>query len=107
MGQSPVGMAHPPGQSALGIVRHHGRMAGIIGKIGELLRIGLQVEQQSRHGGEMDIFPVFILDHHQVRIIHGQAKFGFDPQPRFSFGLQRRQGGGEIGGEIGGKSARA
>ena len=40
----------------------------------------------------------------QVRHLHlRQAECGFDAQPRFVFGLQRREGGGEIGR----KSARA
>ena len=40
----------------------------------------------------------------QIRSLHPrQVAFGFDQQPRFAFGLQRRQRGGEIGG----KNARA
>ena len=67
-------MKHAPGQRLLGVVFDDAGVLGAFGQVGELARVGPEVEQQRRHGGEVDVFPVRVLDHQQRAFIHPQPQ---------------------------------
>ena len=49
-------------------------MAGIIGQINKLVRVVLQIKEQGRQAGKMDILVAFVPDHIDAALIRREAQ---------------------------------
>src|SRR6185312_12973863 len=59
-GHAALVMFHPPRQQLLAVGQHQRHVTGIVGKIGELSRVLLEIEEERRQGSEMHVFVAMI-----------------------------------------------
>ena len=76
MGQRPVGMGQPPGQRLLGVAQHQIGVSQVGRQVDELVGVRLQVEEQRRKRGKMDVFVTLVLDHAEAGLVHRKPKHG-------------------------------
>ena len=54
-------------------------MSGISGEIMELVWVVLEIEQERRQGGKVDVFEALIADHGERALIRPQPELGLRP----------------------------
>ena len=106
MGQGPVGVGHAPGEQLLGVAEHQRGIRRVLGQVGGLAGIALQVEEQRRQPGEVHVLVALVAQHVQRALIRRQAKHlvarrtaevelpvrRLAPAPRRLAGQERRPG---------------